>query len=344
MRRGRVSLVAAMLLGLALVAPSTVAASTGFTPSTLSITRNGGVLTASPSSFTGDLASALSFDWLPSDGYVRVSVATPAGGLLCLSPVGPCPSAGFVGSNPASGSTLDLYFNEAATFTLDVQAVDPTIGGYFPAPGIDPVTVTVVVRSGATAPPPTIAIASPADGATYTLGQTVVADYSCAADAGLASCIGPVPSGSAIDTSTIGDHAFTVTATDALDQTAATTVAYHVGYGFGGFLAPASGTARSATAGSSIPIRWRLTRSDGSPITNLDPAGVSVTILTSPCDLGSTPDLPFADAGSSTLQSLGDGYYRLVWKTSRTYVGSCKTLSLDVGDGATHELEVDFVR
>jgi hypothetical protein len=47
---------------------------------------------------------------------------------------------------------------------------------------------------------------------TYSQGQQVIATYSCP-DA--ASCVGPVPSGSPIDTDTPGVHTFTVTATDA---------------------------------------------------------------------------------------------------------------------------------
>ncbi len=64
-------------------------------------------------------------------------------------------------------------------------------------------------------------------GATYTQAQVVNASYSCTEGAGgpgLASCTGPVPNGSPIDTSTLGPHTFTVTATsqDGLTGTATT--------------------------------------------------------------------------------------------------------------------------
>jgi len=52
---------------------------------------------------------------------------------------------------------------------------------------------------------PTIALTTPADGAVYTLGQLVFADYACADEAGgsgLASCVGDVADGAAIDTGT----------------------------------------------------------------------------------------------------------------------------------------------
>lgn len=339
--RGWTALLAMGALVVALAAPASAAASPGFTPSSLSISRNGGVVTVSATSFVGDLASALTVDWLPSENGVVLQVVSPATGRMCLSP-SLC-SSRFVGSNPAGGSSLDIYFNDATTFTLTAQAVDLTPGGYFVRTDIAPVSITVVVRATAVSLP-TVTITSPQDGATYTLGETVLADYSCAADAGLASCVGPVPSGGAIDTSTVGTHEFTVVATDDLDQTAATTVVYRVDYGFDGFLAPVPESVDAATAGRSIPLRWRLTQADGSPVTSLDPSDVSVGVVSRPCSLGETEDLPFSEAGDSPLQSLGDGYYRLVWKTSRTYAGSCKTLSLDVGDGVSHTLEVDFVR
>ncbi len=333
-----------MLLALALVAPSTVAAASGFTPSALSIARNGGVVTASATALTGDIASELPVTWLPSDGSLILQVVSPSSGRLCATSIvgDPCGSSWY-SSTPSTGTPFTFLFNETGTFTLRAEAADLSLGRLIVNTAIDPVTITVEVTTGAAAAP-TVSITSPTDGTTYTLGETVLADYSCSADAGLASCVGPVPSGSAIDTGTVGDHTFTVTATDDLDQTAATTVTYHVAYGFGGFLAPVPETADSATAGSSIPLRWRLTQADGSPLTNLDPAAVSVDVVSRACDLGSTEDLPFSYAGGSTLQALGDGYYRIVWKTSPTYAGSCKTLRLDLGDGVPRELEVDFVR
>jgi len=65
--------------------------------------------------------------------------------------------------------------------------------------------------------PPTIEISSPANGATYTRGETVNASYSCSPPEGttVSTCEGPVASGSAIDTSTPGSHGFLVEAEDA---------------------------------------------------------------------------------------------------------------------------------
>jgi hypothetical protein len=58
----------------------------------------------------------------------------------------------------------------------------------------------------------------------------VTADFDCADEggSGLASCVGPVADGAAIDTSTTGEHRFTVTATDGEGNDAATTHTYTV--------------------------------------------------------------------------------------------------------------------
>jgi hypothetical protein len=78
--------------------------------------------------------------------------------------------------------------------------------------------------------PPTIAIATAADGATYYQYQSIKASYSCQAAAGvsIASCVGDANVGSPIDTSTPGTHSFTVTAKDTADNQAEKTVTYNV--------------------------------------------------------------------------------------------------------------------
>jgi hypothetical protein len=76
---------------------------------------------------------------------------------------------------------------------------------------------------------PTESISSPASGAVYTEGQSVSASYACAASAaGTTRCTAPVANGAPIDTASIGDHEFTVTATDANGFATSTTSSYSV--------------------------------------------------------------------------------------------------------------------
>jgi hypothetical protein len=79
-------------------------------------------------------------------------------------------------------------------------------------------------------PPPTISFVAPANGATYTQGQAVSANYSCIPGEGatIESCIGPVANGAAIDTSTVGPHTFSVDAEDKSKGTTTQSVSYTV--------------------------------------------------------------------------------------------------------------------
>jgi hypothetical protein len=77
--------------------------------------------------------------------------------------------------------------------------------------------------------PPTIAVKTPASGATYALNQIVAAAYTCAdAKSGLASCAGPVADGAHISTSTAGMQTFAVIATDNAGNTLTKSVAYNI--------------------------------------------------------------------------------------------------------------------
>jgi hypothetical protein len=102
--------------------------------------------------------------------------------------------------------------------------------------------VTVTTASSSQAPevkityrvgPPTASITTPADGAAYDRGEHVASRFTCleaSGGRGIASCLDQHghPSGSAVDTSTIGQHTFTVTATSMGGLTGTATVTYTV--------------------------------------------------------------------------------------------------------------------
>jgi hypothetical protein len=82
--------------------------------------------------------------------------------------------------------------------------------------------------------PPTATIGAPADGGIYTVGELVPTSFSCADSPyapGLSSCTDGNAAGSPnghLDTSTLGTHAYTVTATSGDGQTGAASIAYAV--------------------------------------------------------------------------------------------------------------------
>jgi hypothetical protein len=103
--------------------------------------------------------------------------------------------------------------------------IDPTGGGRTKGCCSDFVFVQNI--SG---PTPTININTPQDGADYALNQNVLAKYDCDVNNPLVTaCIGTVPSGSPIDTSSPGSKTFEVNAVVSSGPSADQKVTYHVG-------------------------------------------------------------------------------------------------------------------
>jgi hypothetical protein len=84
--------------------------------------------------------------------------------------------------------------------------------------------------------PPTIAIVTPEEGASYEQGRPITASFSCADDVAVATSAGceataagsPITSGGAISTSTIGSYEFKVVAKDSSGNTTTATRHYSV--------------------------------------------------------------------------------------------------------------------
>ncbi|MGH2870580.1 MAG: hypothetical protein ACRDNK_23805 [Solirubrobacteraceae bacterium] len=136
-------------------------------------------------------------------------------------------SAGTVAA--AAGGGFDVtgshIYTAAGSYPVSASITD--VGGSM-------TTAHSIAQIAATASqPPSATVTSPPDGATYALGQTVRANYSCSPgpDGGtlkpdVAGCSAPVADGAAIDTSTGGAHTFEVIATDT-DGQSATAIAHY---------------------------------------------------------------------------------------------------------------------
>jgi hypothetical protein len=90
--------------------------------------------------------------------------------------------------------------------------------------------LTVFSPTGASPVDANITITTPADGATYQLGELVLADYSCSVFGGdsIVELTGTVPTGAAIDTTTTGPHSFDVDCETALTGENHESVSYTV--------------------------------------------------------------------------------------------------------------------
>jgi hypothetical protein len=144
------------------------------------------------------------------------------------------------------------------------------VGGAVPGQGIaNALTAFDPSATGSDTSRPTIDLTTPAAGATYTQGQLVNAAFSCADEtggSGIASCVGTVPTGSPIDTSTVGDqtapgHAFTVNASDVAGNTSTVTRSYSV------IAKPDTVTGVTVTYGDgTVTVNWPAPNANGSPI------------------------------------------------------------------------------
>jgi hypothetical protein len=213
------------------------------------------------------------------------------------------------------------------TFTFDVYAVD----GQFN------ITHQAVTYSVADRTPPVINLSSPADNATFILGQPAWALFSCddgSHGSGLNSCKGNVPSGGQLDTTLLGTKTFTVTASDRAGNGAHDTHTYSVIYDFTGFSSPAAAypTAVDMKAGQGVPLKFTLNGNQGM---NIFLAGSPTW---APCDAAETPT---AAEGMLSYSSSADRYTYLA-STSKSWAGSCRDLSVTLGDGTNHRARFSF--
>jgi hypothetical protein len=193
---------------------------------------------------------------------------------------------------------------------------------------------------------PTIDLTTPADNATYIKNEVVNAAYTCTdedggtgvAPSGVASCEGDVANGDPIDTSTVGEHTFTVNAADEAGNTAEAVHHYYVHYDFKGFFQPVDNlpTYNTVKAGSSVPAKFSLSGDQGlGIIASGYPASITV-----PCVAAAPTDAieQTATAGGSSLSydSVAD-QYNYVWKTEKAWAGTCRQFVLKLDDGTFHQ-------
>jgi hypothetical protein len=185
---------------------------------------------------------------------------------------------------------------------------------------------------------PKATITRPKEGATFKLGQLVKANYKCADKAsgsGLASCVGNVPKGSAIDTSTYGPHTFTVTATDRAGNQTVVTNHYTVVYPWQGFFAPVSNASAEKLnlvhAGDLIKVGFSLGSDLGSGIL----AGGSPSSVAVPCPAWTPHSIDGAGEGthSGLTFSSSSHHYYYGWETQSAWAGTCRQFSLQLNDG-----------
>jgi hypothetical protein len=177
---------------------------------------------------------------------------------------------------------------------------------------------------------PTVTVLRPVDQAGYVQGQAVTAAYSCADESGgsgLASCVGTVPTGAPLDTTTIGTRTFTVTAADNAGNTTTRSVGYSVFTSMAGPL-DAPPTVNTANAGARLPVVFSLGGDRG---LGIFPPGTPTTRPVSCASwTGSSTDpveTTVSSPGGLTYDA-ATGQYTYVWVTQKAWAGTCRQLVL----------------
>ena len=116
-------------------------------------------------------------------------------------------------------------------------------------------------------------------------------------------------------------------------------------YDFVGFLQPvaAAPAISEVKAGRAIPMKFRLGGDDGLNIH--DPGAPPSAQDECPADPPITAMEPTstAGAGSLTYEAATDTY-NYVWKTETSWSGTCRTFTMTLNDGSSHDATFRFVR
>jgi hypothetical protein len=243
--------------------------------------------------------------------------------------------------------------------TSKTYNVETVYFNYIQDPRADPVT-------GACVPPDCYPLLKGAINSTEPKTVTIVGQSSfiIAPSAGLHGSIIPstpqvVASGQRKDftiTPDPGYHIFSVTGcggtlsgntytTGSITADCTVTATFATNYNFYGFFSPVDNvpTVNVAKAGQAIPLKWRITDTNGVGISS---GSSVVSIESNTVSCGNFTGDPSSDietyTGSSGLQYLGDGNWQYNWKTPKTYAGQCRMLNLTLNDGSTHSANFKF--
>ncbi len=238
--------------------------------------------------------------------------------------------------------------NDGDPDDTDCAPLDPAINHDAPeiADGIDNNCNGEIDEGLGDSVEPTVTISSPAEGATFTKGQTVAASYSCQDEtggSGLASCTGTVANGDPINTATVGDHTFTVTATDNAGNFATVTHTYRVVYDFTGFFLPVGNlpTLNVVSAGGAVAVKFSLGGDQGLSI--LAPGyPVSSPVACDASEPGVVIEETVTAGNSGMTYDTVAGHYTYVWKTEKSWKGTCRMLVVRFNDGSEHYAKFRF--
>lgn len=202
---------------------------------------------------------------------------------------------GFLKARPAGAipwTTVDNIFT-----AFSATRLDPTVDGT-----TDDGFSDFVVVQGVTGTPPTITITTPPqdNSGTYLLNQSVLASYSCSGAVGVTvKCLGTVPLGSPIDTSSVGTKSFRVSTAVSSGPTAVKSDTYNVAFNTSGSCLLYDPT-KAVKGGSVIPIKLQVCDANGIDLSNSSIGLHAVNVVKTS---GTITTTGVVDAGSANPDS-----------------------------------------
>jgi hypothetical protein len=176
--------------------------------------------------------------------------------------------------------------------------------------------------------------------------NTVLLNASASAEGNATDALSGVASSSCdvVNTSSVGSHFVSCTATDYAGNTATASADYSVVYKFEGFFQPVDKlpTKNTVKAGRAVPMKFSLGGDQGlGVIQNGWPK-----VYSSTCTGGSTDAVEeTVTAGSSSLSyDAATGVYNYVWKTQSSWAGSCRLFELKLIDGTVQQVYFQLLK
>lgn len=171
---------------------------------------------------------------------------------------------------------------------------------------------------------PKITIYSPVNNSIYILNQKLIANwYSSDSVSGIATAIGTYQNGSTINTNSVGQKNFTVSATDNAGNTITKSVTYYIHYNFIGYLDPIKMDGSSVfKLGNTIQIKFQLKDANGNYVTN------AVARLNF-SKVSSTVSGTYLEPSTNDIGSIGDVF--IYNSTGRDYIYKLASKNMSIG-------------
>jgi hypothetical protein len=300
--------------------PITINADTAGQTLTCSATSTGGTNSQSVTIMRDATAPTASASASPAPnvyGWNNTNVTVSFSGNDSLSGIESCAAAVTLSSEgagqSASGTCTDLAGNVSASAMANGINIDKTAPSLYPSVSPNP----VYVGGSATATP------NASDSLSGIDSQ---------------NCSEP-------DASSVGSKTAGCTATDKAGNTASVSASYSVIYNWNGFFQPVENgyVFNRVKAGSAIPLKFSLNGNQGLGIIN---SGYPVSLKVN-CDNNGTYDdlAETVTAGSSNLSyDASADQYNYVWKTDKSWGGTCRKLMVQLIDGTDHMAYFQFVK